>query len=68
MRRALRVAWLLGPYVGVGVLAWRQVRLELDVVRFVAAGNRVMQAASADLAGKATELHEEAVTRGAQRN
>lgn len=67
-RDARRVAATVGPYALCLLVLWRMRWWEVKLTEFVRAGHRVMDAASADLAGAATELHEEAVTRGAQQN
>lgn len=67
-KRALRVAREVGPYVACAVVLYRMASWEQAIARWVAHGQRVFDAASADLASKATELHEDAVSAGAAQN
>lgn len=67
-RRVGRIARELGPYVVSGVVLWRMAEWEQAMARFVAHGQRVFEAASANIAQAATELHEEAVQHGASKN
>jgi hypothetical protein len=67
-RRAARIAYVAGPYAACVVVLWRMASWEQAIQRWVAHGQRVFDAASNDLAVAATELHEDAVERGAAQN
>lgn len=58
----------LGPYVACGLVLWRMATWEQAMARFAAAHNHAVQAASNDLAAKATELHQDQVTADARQN
>lgn len=67
-RRALQLALVAGPYVACAVVLWRMASWEQAIAKWVEHGQRVFDAASADIAEKATELHSEAVEHGASQN
>jgi hypothetical protein len=67
-RRWLLVARDVGPYVACAIVLWRMASWEQAITQWVQEGQRVFDAAGADLAAKATELHDDAVTRDATQN
>lgn len=68
MRRIRRIAWWWGPYIGLGLVVWRQQSLEARLSEFVAAASKMLGLATKDLADQATEVYQEGVSQSAQRN
>lgn len=67
-RKAARIAQTVGPYAACAVVLWRMASWEQAIQKWVLHGQRVFDAASDDLAAKATELHQDAVAHGASQN
>lgn len=59
---------MVGPYVGLGLVLWRQQTLEEQVSKFIASAHDVLQTATGNLAAVATERLSDTVAEDAQRN
>lgn len=55
MRRAGRLLWWAGPWIGLGLFAWRQQGLEARLAEWVDATNKVVQSGIDRLAAAAAE-------------
>jgi hypothetical protein len=71
VKRALRVAWFAGPWVGLALFAWRQQSLEASLSEWVSEAHRNLRVAIDGLAaaaGESIERAESGVVRGDRRS